>query len=59
LHQNHQDPDYGNLGNVHEIRGELDQAVVMYRKSLELFRAVGAGPQIEQVQALLDKLRKD
>ncbi len=30
----------------------------MYRKSLELFREIGAAPEIEKVEGLLTKLRE-
>ncbi|MDZ7712033.1 MAG: tetratricopeptide repeat protein [Rhodovibrio sp.] len=32
--------DYRNLGIVHEIRGDPDQAEAMYRKSLEIDEAL-------------------
>ena len=33
--------DYGNLGNVHQTRGELDAAVDMYRKALAINTELG------------------
>ena len=51
--------DYGNLGNLYQTRGDLDRAEEMYRKSLALFRAVGATPRIEHVEALLARLRDE
>ncbi len=32
--------DYGNLENVYRIRGDLNKAERMYRKSLELFVSI-------------------
>ncbi len=32
---------YGNLGNLYEIRGELDRAEEMHRKSLEIEETLG------------------
>jgi len=34
--------DYGNLGNVYQIRGDLDRAEEMHEKSLELFTLIGS-----------------
>ena len=33
--------DYGNLGVVHQTRGELDEAVAMYEKALALNEELG------------------
>ncbi len=50
---------YGNLGNICQARGDLDQAEAMYRKSLDLFQTMGAKHKIQHVEilllALLDK----
>ena len=51
--------DYGNLGVLYKTRGELDRAEEMYRKSLDLFREIGATPRIEQVEQWLADLRED
>ena len=48
---------YGNLGIVYQTRGDPDQAEAMYRKSLGLFQAIGARPQVEQVRGSLEGLR--
>ena len=48
--------NYANLGLVYQTRGELDKAVEHWQKSLTLFTEIGATPQIEQVQALLDEI---
>ncbi|WP_004175344.1 tetratricopeptide repeat protein [Nitrosospira lacus] len=50
---------YGNLGNVYQIRGDLAQAEAMYRKSLGLFRELGATTRAQQVQGLLDAIAKE
>ncbi len=49
---------YGNLGVLYKTRGDLDRAEQMYRKSLDLFREIGAAPQIEHVEGLLAELRQ-
>ncbi len=49
---------YSDLGLTYQIRGELDRAEEMYQKALALFKAVGAAPQVKQVQALLDSLKE-
>ncbi len=36
--------NYGDLGIVYRIRGDLDQAEMMYRKALGLFQEIGAMP---------------
>ena len=46
----------GNLGRVYQTRGDLSQAAAMYKKSIALFQQVGATPQAQQLQELLDKL---
>ena len=33
---------YGDLGNLYRTRGEFDRAEEMFRKSLKLFREIGA-----------------
>lgn len=48
----------GNLGTLYFTRGDLDRAEEMYRKSLDLFREIGATPQIEKTEGLLAKLRE-
>lgn len=48
----------GNLGNAYQTRGELDRAEEMYKKSLALFKTLGAAPQAKQVQAWLDSLNE-
>jgi len=40
---------YGNLGVVYYTRGDLDQAVGYWEKSLALFTEIGAKPQMAQV----------
>ena len=50
---------YGNLGNLYQTRGDLDRAEEMYRKSLALFREVGAKPKVEHIESLLAKLRNE
>jgi hypothetical protein len=47
---------YGNLGGVYQTHGDLPQAAAMYKKSIALFQQVGATPQVQQLQELLDKL---
>jgi len=47
---------YGNLGLVHQMRGEIAQAAAMYAKSIALFRKARAIPQVRQLQRLLDGL---
>jgi protein O-GlcNAc transferase len=48
---------YSNLGIVYRIRGDLDQAEAMYRKSLILFQEIHAASQVKYVQGLLHALR--
>ncbi len=48
---------YGNLGSLYKTRGDLNDAEEMYRKSLALFREIGAAPQSEQVEGWLADLR--
>ena len=48
---------YGNLGILYKNRGDLDRAEEMYRKSLDLFRQVGATPKVEHMERLLAELR--
>ena len=48
---------YGNMGNVYQIRGDLDKAEEVWRRSLQLFDAVGAVDRIEIVRGLLAGLR--
>ncbi|MBU2549237.1 MAG: tetratricopeptide repeat protein, partial [Proteobacteria bacterium] len=48
---------YGNLGNVSQTRGDLEQAEAMYRKSLSLFESLGAKPMVEKVKGLLLELK--
>jgi hypothetical protein len=48
---------YGNLGNLYQTRGDLDQAEAMYLKSLSLFEEVGAEPQVAQVKQLLEAIQ--
>ncbi|MGH8590857.1 MAG: tetratricopeptide repeat protein [Gammaproteobacteria bacterium] len=50
--------DYGNLGVIYETRGELERAEEMYRKAHALFKAVGAAPQVKEIQAWLDSLNE-
>jgi protein O-GlcNAc transferase len=47
-----------NLGVIHHIREELNQAEALYEKALALFEAIGAQPEIEQVRAWLMDLPK-
>lgn len=49
--------DYGNLGNVYRIRGDLDRAEEMYRKPLESFVLIGSRPVIEKVESLIAALK--
>lgn len=48
---------YGNLGNVHQIRGELEQAEEMYKKGLDLYKEIGAKQQADKVESLSKKLQ--
>ncbi|HBV22055.1 MAG TPA: hypothetical protein DEF07_10115 [Nitrosomonas sp.] len=50
---------YGNLGLVYYTRGDLDQAVGYWEKSLALFTEIGAKPQMAQVQSLLDNAQSE
>jgi len=50
--------DYGNLGNVYQIRGDLDRTEKMYRRSLELFTSIGSKPMIEKLESLIDALKR-
>ncbi len=36
---------YGNFGIAYRIRGDLEQAEAMYRKSLALFQDIGGAPR--------------
>jgi|TARA_B100000959_G_C14970657_1_gene619545 tetratricopeptide (TPR) repeat protein len=46
---------HGNLGLIHQTRGDLEAACKNWRKALTLFEEVGAQPQIEQAQSLIDR----
>lgn len=50
---------YSKLGFVYQIRGEMDKAIAYWNKSLKLFTVMGAIPQIEQVQSLLDAVQSN
>jgi len=47
---------YGSLGIVYQTLGDLAEAAAMYKKSAALYQQVGATPQVQQLQDLLDKL---
>jgi tetratricopeptide (TPR) repeat protein len=49
--------NYGNLGNVYQTRGDLEQAEAAWKKSLALFQEIGVTPMVERVQSWLDALR--
>ncbi len=49
----------GQYGTLYRTQGDLDRAEEMFRMSLELFREIGATPQIEQVEQSLADLRQD
>lgn len=44
---------------VFSTRGEFDRAEELYRKSLALFREVGAAPKVEHIESLLAELRNE
>ena len=48
----------GNLGNVYGTLGDLAHAEGMYNKAVTLFHVLGASPEVQRVQALLDNLNK-
>ncbi len=50
--------DYANLGNVYQIRGDLDRTEKMYRRSLELFTSMGSKPMIENLESQIDALKR-
>lgn len=50
---------HGNLGEIYQARGDLDATRRAYEAALELFEAVGAAPQVEQVQQLLGDLEDE
>ncbi|MCA1607249.1 MAG: hypothetical protein LC775_17690 [Acidobacteria bacterium] len=43
---------------LYQTRGELDRAEDMLKKSLAIFKAIGAKPRAKQVQTWLDTLNK-
>ncbi len=47
---------YGNLGIIYHIRGDIDQAEHVCKKSLLLFQAATTS-QVKRAQGLLDKLK--
>ena len=47
--------DYGNLGNVYKMRGELAKACAAWATSRRLFRDLGAEDRAEKVQKLMDE----
>ncbi len=49
---------YGNMGNVYQIRGDLDKAEEVWTMSMQLFDSIGAKDKIELIQGLLAGLRK-
>jgi len=49
---------YGKLGTVYITLGHLDKAEDMFKKSLQLFAATGAGQMVELLQEMLANLKK-
>ena len=49
--------DYGNPGNVLQVRGDLDGAEEIYRKSLETWRRLGVEDRVAESQQALDSVR--
>ncbi|MDX8392705.1 MAG: tetratricopeptide repeat protein [Mariprofundaceae bacterium] len=47
--------DYGNLGILYQIRGDLDKACAAWKKSRDLFTAIGAAPMIQKVDGLIQE----
>ena len=45
---------YGNLGNLYLTQGDLVKACEAWGMSRRLFRELGAAPEVEKVQALMD-----
>jgi hypothetical protein len=43
---------------VYKIRGDLDRAEKMYKKSLELFTSIGSKPMIEKLESWIDALKR-
>ena len=50
--------DYGDLGNLYNIRGDLDRAEKLYNKSLALFKTLGS-PEADNVAQWLADLRSE
>jgi hypothetical protein len=48
--------DYGNLGNLQELRGDLDGAREQWVKSRDLYARLGATHMVERVQGWIDGL---
>lgn len=46
------------LGLIYETRGEHARAEAMFKKSLALFKEIGAAPRVKEVQTSLDTLNK-
>jgi tetratricopeptide (TPR) repeat protein len=40
---------YGNMGIIHETRGDLDRACSYWQKSLDIFISISAKDKIDQV----------
>jgi hypothetical protein len=49
---------YGNMGNVYGIRGDLDKAEEYWMKSLQLYEEIGAKNEIRKLQKQLADLKK-
>ena len=48
----------GNLGLLARTRGDLDQAEAYLQRALALFEAVGARPEVEKTERLLQAVRE-
>lgn len=46
--------NYGNLCGIYGIRGELDKAEEMYRKSLRIFQEIN----LTEAEKVMERLRK-
>ena len=45
---------YGNLGNIYEIQGDLGKATEYWLKALALYTEIGAAKKMTQVKSSLD-----
>ena len=48
--------DYGNLGTIAQIRGDLEQAEQLYRRARALYFDIGITGEVDEVDRILSEL---